>query len=1099
MSGIAPSDGPPSSDPLGQLLDRQIDRLRDRAPGMDPAHALQEFLDLQEQLPPEASGTIRFRVKANIGHRYLALDDGESASRWLREAFDEAPTDPRAVANRALAYFVRGEVRAAYDYAAEGLRRDPTNKVLASHLPQFAIRLHEIERPLVDVPEAIRGCEEVAAGEIAFHRGREARPLWWELARRGADLFPNAKHLAFVRALADLDEISRDERVRRTQTPTGDQLARLRAGVVVLDAHWMAQRSSLTSRFQDGVEALVGAMIAHHILQDTEKAVERATRIADAGFSDRDVLLNAVMIAFANGETELGRRLVGRLPDDPDLAFHAGYIDVQDGRWDLAAERFAVANVPDHERPVVDAVCRLEKVRSRSPDAPPLEGLVGEFAGNPRALVLVSRVAGEIGDAAVAGQAYREALACVDADTPMPGRLMVASLARDVGEPSELIELLDGHVPSWGYERENAWLAVAHANERPHRRRNLRFFEGLPAKVRAGHEMARAHASVLLDLGKVPEALAILRRLHEVEEDDTYVTLRLAEAMRRSGQSKAARRLLRSVPLGRMRGTPEHAMMLVAQVHGVGDRKAAFAAAYDLVRKHPDRPDLALGYVGLGLARDGGPGFRTERAGPGAFVTLEGPAGAGRSFAVDDGPEFFGIPVEAPGSPIARLVEGKRRGDTFEIPKMGGDPETWKVASVHGKYLQLHLRIMEEFEVRYPGAPGLSRFTMEEGDVSQALAMVRRHSEQNARTTGLYVDGHLPLAMVARALGGDPVGFAQYVRTLGHDVATCTGGGEERVAACAAAATARGRGAVLDPYTAWVAAEMDLLPTLRAWFGTLHVPGSCIRMIDRMVEQQRHGIGKRQMSVSWHDGQFYRQEVDDDFLRSQIAVLEAGKAKIASACEIHAVLVPDETSRLADELLEAAGSSFLDAAFLASEHGMPLLSDDARYRSCAAAATGCGGIWLQAALMAAGRAGGLAASDYATAVVGLAARRHSYVTMDGGVLREICRRDDEGLHGLKAALGYIGGREAEMVSHLMVVAEFLGMLWAYDADMPLLRRKAATGLAFDAFLKGRRADWLDWLRRLVHHAPRTVAFRRYLVAWMTGHFIPVKTLTGLEE
>ncbi len=521
------------------------------------------------------------------------------------------------------------------------------------------------------------------------------------MARRGAELFPNAKHLAFVRALADLDEISRDERVRRTQTPTEDQLRRLRSSVVVLDAHWMAQRPSLRSRFQDGVEALVGAMIAHHILQDTAQAIDRATQIADLGFEDRDVLLNAVMVAFANGETELGRRLVDRLPDDPDLAFHAGYIDVQEGRWDRAAERFAVANVPDHERAVVDAVCQLEEVRSRSPDAPSLEGLVGAFAGHPRALVLVSRVASEVGDVAVAGRAYREALACVHADTPMPGRLMVASLARDVGEPSDLIELLDGHVPAWGYERENAWLAVAHANERPRRRRNLRFFEGLPAKVRLGHEMARAHASVLLDLGRVPEAMAILRRLHEAEEADAYVTLRLAEAMRRSNQSKAARRLLRAVPLTRMRGSPEHAMMLVVQVYDAGNREEAFAAAYDLVRKHPDRPDLALGYVGLGLAHDGGPGFRMDRAGPGAFVTLEGPAGAGRSFAVDDGPEFFGIPVEAPGSPIARLVEGKRRGDTFEIPKMGGDPETWRVASVHGKYLQLYLRIMEEFEVRF--------------------------------------------------------------------------------------------------------------------------------------------------------------------------------------------------------------------------------------------------------------------------------------------------------------------------------------------------------------------------------------------------------------
>ncbi|WP_163359871.1 hypothetical protein, partial [Klebsiella aerogenes] len=75
------------------------------------------------------------------------------------------------------------------------------------------------------------------------------------------------------------------------------------------------------------------------------------------------------------------------------------------------------------------------------------------------------------------------------------------------------------------------------------------------------------------------------------------------------------------------------------------------------------------------------------------------------------------------------------------------------VASVHGKYLQLHHQIIDEFEIRFPGTPGLSRFTMPEGDVSAALAMVRRSAEHNERTARLYVDQHLPLTVVARALG----------------------------------------------------------------------------------------------------------------------------------------------------------------------------------------------------------------------------------------------------------------------------------------------------------------------------------------------------------
>lgn len=197
-------------------------------------------------------------------------------------------------------------------------------------------------------------------------------------------------------------------------------------------------------------------------------------------------------------------------------------------------------------------------------------------------------------------------------------------------------------------------------------------------------------------------------------------------------------------------------------------------------------------------------------------------------------------------------------------------------------------------------------------------------------------------------------------------------------------------------------------------------------------------------------------------------------------------------------MLEMAGSSFLDAAFLSQEHGVPLLSDDARYRSWATEATGCEGTWMQAVLLAAVETGALPMDAYGTALVGLAARQHSFVSLKGDDLHEICRHDDDQLYRFKAALRHIGGKDAEMISHLMVVVVFLKAVWNSDGDLPVLRRKAATGLVFEAFLRNRRGDWLDWLRRLVHYAPRTIAFRHYLKDWLRGHFIQVEHLAGLK-
>ena len=131
--------------------------------------------------------------------------------------------------------------------------------------------------------------------------------------------------------------------------------------------------------------------------------------------------------------------------------------------------------------------------------------------------------------------------------------------------------------------------------------------------------------------------------------------------------------------------------------------------------------------------------------------------------------------------------------------------------------------------------------------------------------------------------------------------------------------------------------------------------------------------------------------------------------------------------------------------------------------------------------------------------MGLAARRLSFVSLTGNDLYEVCRQDDDGLPRVKVVLGYVGGASADMPSHFKMVTDFLALVWDYDGDMPLLRRKAASGLVFDSLLRGRRDDWLDWVRRIVSHAPRTWACRRYLRDWLRGHFIAIEQLTGTRD
>jgi tetratricopeptide (TPR) repeat protein len=1080
-----------------RYLSDQLDRLRDGAKTTDPDTNLKLFHSFLDSLPTDASDIIRFRAKANIGLQHLGRGEGPEAIRWLLDAYDEAPDDPRAVANRTLALFLRGDADEAYRFGREQLAMDPTNEALAAYLPQVAVKVDSVVDGLDGIPEDLRDKESVLVGQAVFLRGRNLIPQWWDYARAALPHYPNSEHLKMLAAFADVDEISRDDTTQRTLMVDADQRARLAAAAALLEADWRAKPWLLTNGFDDAVHTLSVAMIAYRFLHDREKALAHAERLADDGIKDTDVLRNGVMVALSFGEPDLARRLIGLAPENPDLAFQAGLIAVSDNKWADAVALFAKANIPDNEKRVTETAIALAPIAEAgrpadgSPaDSAPLEALIATFRDSARGLVLIAQVATTLGLDDVAESAFEAAVEAVPEDCHISTRLMVAHAADRAGSPATVIRLLDGHLPFDGFDKDFELLAVAHANEHPHRERNLAFFSRLPTRIRDLHSIARAHASVLLDVGRQPEAIKLLRRLHAEDPMDAFVTLRLIGALRRSGDTADAAAVSRAVDLSRSVGVPEHIMTLAHEVLREGDFEKAYVAAYDLVRRHPNNPNVALGYAGMGLLHEVNPMFTMAIAGLGAYVAVEAPDGLRQDFVIDEGADFFGMNVLPATSGIAARVMGLRRGDTFEMPKFGLDqPETWTVVEVTSKYLHLQHRVFEEFETRFPDKPGLARYTVGQDNIDTVLDLVRRSAEENIKNAQFYMEKAIPLAVIARGLGGDVVSFAQFVRKLGGRIVTCAGNLPERTQAVRLARNHRGRGAVLDAYTAWVAAEIGILPVLKTWFGTVRTPTSTMAMIDRMISRENDGRGRRQMTISYQDGRFYRNEVTDEFRDQQIGALTRIRDCIEQNCEVVQVLVPDDISETTENLLAVGGSRFLDAAFLAARTDAVLLSDDMRFRELSAATTGVAGTWLQAALLAAAEVRQLSAPDYAKAVVGLAQHAHDHVVLNGPLLYLIARQDESGFPGLRTALQFLGGPKAEMRSHLNVLVNFIALLWPPDDVLGWVKTRAATGLGLEIFLSNRSHDWAPLLGEILLWSRRDRDLARYLSGWLHGHFI----------
>lgn len=1096
-----------STDPHETLLSEQLDNIRDTGKGKPPAVNLPVFEAFLGSLPRSASGVIRFRAKANIGLQHLQAGDHEAAARWLLDAYDEAPTDHRAIANKALALWLKGEFEPAYRYGQEQLASDPTNQVLAGYLPQIAASVPEVADGLGGVPEQLKSTEPVALAHIQFLRMRDARPDWWTAAREASARHPESKTLRVLSAVADVDEIARDEEFQRKRYVSPDQRATLRGAVAILDPDWESKIWLLSNPYDDALNIFAAALVAHFFLNDTNRTIQLVEHLVNAGVSNSAVLLDAANMAHSLGNTPLAKRVIACAPDDPQLMFPAAAIAMEEGDWGAAAGLLQKAVIPDTEQHITKIILRLaplveaRKKGELDDPAPTLKEILTEAQGSPRSLVLVAGVATKLGSRRLGQRAFKAAVDAVTDDSHIATRLMVAAYAERVRSSAGVIRLLDGHLPADGFERDHERLAVAHANEKPHRKRNLTFFQQLSPELLKRREIARAHANVLLNVGLLRDALPLLRKLHNDDPTDTFITLRLLDALRRAGDKSGFSAVLRKLDLSAADGQPLQVMSLASLIAREGETERAYAKAYDLVRSHPTDPNVVLGYMEIGIL-SGASDFGAQPAAVevGTGVWLKGPGGAIRTYLIDEDQDFFSVQVIPPGNPMARRLIGKAKGEFAEIPKMGfPEPERWIIEDVANKYDYLHRQILENFERRFPGQNRLASFVMEDGDIQPVLDAVRRHAEHRQSLVQAYIEKELPLAFFARLLGGDVSSFAAFVRQMGADVVTCNGSSDERVEAIGRAERAHGSGAVLDPYTAIVAADLGVLRALKEWFGSISTPSSTIDQIERLIASESEGLGRRQHSISWHKGEFFRHETGDEQRIAHIERLSAIKANIVEHVDVRPVLVPDIVSPDVVRTLHVIGSEFFDAGFLAAGTGSVLLSDDKRYRDLCEIMLGTKGVWLQAALQAGLENGALGGKLYTDAVVGLAARRHSHVALTGPTLFLIACNDDESLSNLRTALTQLGGAKAQITSHLIVLREFLNLLWVEGRNLPLVTIKAATSAALDAIIVGRHSDGQTVLRSALWQIPALRSARDHSLAWLTGHFIRLDTDTSSAE
>lgn len=1081
---------------LEKHLDAEIDGLRELIGEGKPRTAFPLFERLLARVADNASGRILFRIKANIGFCHFGLGEDEKAMRLLLEAYDHAPTEPKAIANKALSLLLSGDWKEVLTFGAEALRTVPANDDLAGYFIQAARYDKTIAEPLDLLPEQVKKSATVMLSYVEFLRHRCRMPEWWQAAREVVAAYPDDRHAQQFAAEADLDEITSDPDFQRTALFRPGERTRIAAAVDVLQKHWDKARDGEGAIRPEHLALCSNLIVAFHALDDLPRAIAIARQGLAVAPEDMDLATRAAFVAVDGHDESLAQELLPRLPANSDTTILKFRFHAHRSEWAEVVELCRTNGdlIPMPERVVVTTTGRLAEI-TLNPDENAEESMmsvVNEVAENPRASIVAANFAMKAGYDKIGDEAYQNALRDIDTDSHISGRFMVAMHAATRGDWGAVVDLLDGHIDEEHDGEELRTLSTALINEKPIRKRAIRFIERLPAAISALPFYLHAAGLIHFNRGALDAAETSLRQAVAAKPNlSSYLAL-FVTLHRRDRQGEIAP-MLQALDLVALEGTPGQKMCLAQELCADGQKDLALTYAYSVLRQAPNDPEAALGYFGLLMSDQTGRMIPLmPAANLDAWVHLEGDNNEKFEFIIEEGDDRPANGVLSPKHQMAAAVLGLKVGASFELQPDVGDKTEWRVVKIKHKYLHALHDVMESFQIRFPDAKGLYRFTTRDGDVQPILDQVKKNAEMNRKLADYYLLHHFPMAMVASQLGRDSVGFAEYIKSLDASITTCVGIGAERSAAYDIISQHRAEGVVLDTYTAWTAATMDVFDTLIVVFDRVYVSQSVIDELRTLREKE---VFERAMTIGWHDGQFFRQELTKEEIERRTLFIDDQIQKIVLNCQVESLAAPDSPTELATLLTATFGEHVLDAANLAAE-GHVLLSEDMYFRQNANAAVSVQSVWLQSVLAFARDNRMITRELYAEAVVKLAFRRHNYLSLDAGTLWDVFQADTADLYQFHVVAEFLGTKDADMRSHITVTKTFLNKLWRTKYSLES-KGKSATGVLLEHLVRHQGDEWASVLAFIKVGVDQHL--KKYINGWVQGHFLPIGMLVEAER
>ncbi len=1047
-------------------IDRQITNYAQKIETA-PQMALDFFSTLRISQFPTASGRIRFRIDANIAACHFALGDDATAAAGFIAAYEHDPLNPKAVADKALGLLINNDWAALRPFAEKMLGEQPDNALLACYFIQGMAQDPSFTDPTAVVPEAVRGSPAVALAVARLHVQRQEEELWIAQAIKARAAHPDNIQIAEQYAHALAARVIGAKASRFGYRLTADERADLNQAAAILDERWQAMKASATRLRHDAVAIPANLMVVLRLLGEKDRAVIVGQE-AIVAFPDDEQLKEKTTATLleAGRETE-AETLLGQLPVTRDTSMMRFHVLMRKDAWAELVELVTthLSLFPEGERTIVKAARAVATANLAAPSDRPeiLKSGIAEADGDPRALALLAQCSRRNGLMGLAQTCYESARAGIESkDDGFAARYAVAHEAFAFGDWRTIADMFFAHLDFTVDTPELRLLANALLNDYPVRVRAEHFFASLPDALKAKPFYQRAAGIVELNRGDVGAAIPLLTSAFAQQREVAFA-LPLVIALVRSGRYAELDAFLSDLSIDSTPGLPGDRVRFAQILNERGLGKRAIMIGYDALRNAPENPDVAQKYAGLiiepaqdvfeGLPDTLANGLWVEMV-DGEGGRLEGIVGESRHL-----PWAQPIPID---HPLVQAAMGKKAGESFTHTANFGVEKTWTIETILPPWFRAGKDLLENIETRFPSVKSVVRIHVGDGDLSKVFEQIRRKGKADEKLIETYLKNPFPLAFLAANHRAGAVGFADFVASRGHDVRTHSGSTAQLRAAIAAIRANGGKGAVLDGFTAWRAAQLGLLPLLKEVLGPLSVPSSELDDLRELIALQKPDRAGQSMSASYRDGQFYREEISQDDRRRAAETFTAILADIEAHCDVAAVSMPDNLPEIAEALIESPGSDVIAPAILAGESRL-LLSDDMAFRQLSTQLFKTKGVWLQAVLMVALDAKTMPFDEYVRALRQLAALRHGVVVFDFATLLKVYRSDDTSrLLWLSAVCRYMGHETADALSHTALAANFLNTIWA-TALARDGRVEAATGIIIAALMTNEREGmWPYW-------------------------------------